>query len=122
MANITEKGRGVFMNDETESKWHREENIEILKQFCPEAYPCAKRYKHFIVGSSHKGDFIGIPGRFLLEEQPAGGKTGFTLWQPLRGGETHYTALDQMDEETSYKIYGYWIAKIDSDTLEISEA
>ena len=118
---VREKGRGVFSNDETKSKWRREEDLELLKQFCKEGYLSAKKYKHFIVGTSEKGNFIGIPGRFLIEEQPAGGKTGFTLWQPLSGGESHYDSLEEMDEETAYMIYGYWIAKIDGQTLEISE-
>ena len=73
------------------------------------------------MGVSDIGDFIGIPGRFLLEEQPAGGKTGFTLWQPLKGGEELYTSLEDMDDELALEIYGYWIAKIDGKTLEISE-
>ena len=118
---VREKGRGVFSNDETKSKWRREEDLELLKQFCQEGYLIAKKYKHFIIGTSEKGNFIGIPGRFLIEEQPAGGKTGFTLWQPLSGGESHYDSLEEMDEETAYMIYGYWIAKIDGQTLEISE-
>lgn len=122
MANNVEKGRGVFAKDETDSKWHRQENVEILKEFCLEGYEGAKKYKHFIIGNSKKGDYIGIPGRFLREEQPAYGKTGFTLWQPLKGGEQHYQSLESMDEEVAYKIFGYWIAKIDSQTLEISEA
>ncbi|MBR5516585.1 MAG: hypothetical protein IKU53_01310, partial [Firmicutes bacterium] len=111
-----EKGRGVFAKDETESTWRRREDVELLKVFCIEGYQMAKKYKHFIVGSSSNQDYIGIPGRFLLEEQPAGGKTGFTLWQPLKGGEEMYASLETMDEETSLVIYGYWIARIDSKT------
>ena len=122
MAEKMEKGRGVFACDETDSKWHREEDIELLKQICPEGYRSARKYKHFIIGNSMDGDYIGIPGRFLLEEQPAEGKTGFTLWQPLKGGENYYTSLEEIDEETTHKIFGYWIARIDSKTLEISEA
>ena len=121
MAKKLEKGRGVFAKDETNSKWYRKEEIEILKEFCKEGYSMAKKYNHFIMGVSDIGDFIGIPGRFLLEEQPAGGKTGFTLWQPLKGGEELYTSLEDMDDELALEIYGYWIAKIDGKTLEISE-
>ena len=122
MAERIEKGRGVFAFDETDSKWHREEDIDLLKQICQEGYGNTRRYKHFIIGNSKDCDYIGIPGRFLLEEQPAGGKTGFTLWQPLKGGEVYYTSLEEMDEETARKIFGYWIARIDSKTLKISEA
>ena len=81
----------------------------------------AKKYKHYIIGISEKGNFIGIPGRFLMEEQPAGGKTGFTLWQPLRGGEEMYVCLEQIEEKVALEIYGYWIARVDSKTLKISE-
>lgn len=111
----------IFACDETDADWHRETNLELLKQFCREGYTQALRHGHFLIGNSERGSFIGIPGRFLLEEQPAGGRTGFTLWQPLRGGETLYSGLEDMDEETARSIYGYWIAALDSRTLEISE-
>ena len=87
----------VFSADEAEASWHREENIELLKQFCREGYAQAKKHGHFIVGTGSNGDFIGIPGRFLIEEQPAGGATGFTLWQPLAGGEDLYEKLEKID-------------------------
>ena len=111
----------VFSADEAEASWHREENIELLKQFCREGYAQAKKHGHFIVGTGSNGDFIGIPGRFLIEEQPAGGATGFTLWQPLAGGEDLYENLEKIDEETAMHVFGYWIAAIDSKTLKISE-
>lgn len=111
----------IFSSDETGAAWHREENTEILKQFCREGYAQAKKYGHFIVGSGPNGNYIGIPGRFLIEEQPAGGATGFTLWQPLAGGEELYNNLEDMDEETLQRVFGYWIAAIDSVTLRISE-
>lgn len=111
----------VFSADEAEASWHREENIELLKQFCREGYAQAKKHGHFIVGTGSNGDFIGIPGRFLIEEQPAGGATGFTLWQPLAGGEDLYENLEKIDEETAMQVFGYWIAAIDSKTLRISE-
>ena len=111
----------IFSSDETGAAWHREENTEILKQFCREGYAQAKKHGHFIVGSWPNGNYIGIPGRFLIEEQPAGGATGFTLWQPLAGGEELYNNLEDMDEETLQRVFGYWIAAIDSVTLRISE-
>ena len=111
----------IFSSDETGAAWHREENTEILKQFCREGYAQAKKHGHFIVGSGPNGNYIGIPGRFLIEEQPAGGATGFTLWQPLAGGEELYNNLEDMDEETIQRVFGYWIAAIDSATLRISE-
>ena len=122
--NILERddvGTNVFSADEAEASWHREENIELLKQFCREGYAQAKKHGHFIVGTGSNGDFIGIPGRFLIEDQPAGGATGFTLWQPLAGGEELYENLEKIDEETAMQVFGYWIAAIDSKTLKISE-
>ncbi|MBQ9960747.1 MAG: hypothetical protein IJP00_02455 [Firmicutes bacterium] len=111
---------GIFDIDETGSKWHRETNVEVLKKFCPESYPEASKYGHFIIGNSQNVSYIGIPGRFLKEEQPAGGETGFTLWQPLRGGCEFYDDLESMGDEVQY-IYGYWIARIDAKTLKIGE-
>ena len=111
----------LFDYDETGAAWHRETNLELLKQFCREGYAQARRHGHFLIGNNQSGSFIAVPGRFLLEDQPAGGRTGFTLWQPLRGGETLYSGLEEMDEDTARQIYGYWIAALDSRTLEISE-
>ena len=116
----TEKNQ-YFSMDETAASWHRQEDVELLKKFCREGYAQAKRHGHFIVGTGRRGDFIGIPGRFLIEEQPAGGATGFTLWQPLAGGDELYESLEKIDEETAKQVFGYWIAAIDSKTLRISE-
>lgn len=110
-----------FSMDETAASWHRQEDVEILKKFCREGYAQAKKHGHFIIGTGQRGDFIGIPGRFLIEEQPAGGATGFTLWQPLAGGDELYESLEKIDEETAKQVFGYWIAAIDSKTLRISE-
>lgn len=119
---MKKNNQGIFTHDETCSRWHKETNIEILKRFCREGYPMAQKYGHFIIGNSQNKSYIGIPGRFMKDEQPAGGTTGFTLWQPLRGGEEMYDSLDEMDDETAELVYGYWIACIDNNTLKISEA
>ncbi len=111
-----------FARDETGAIWHRESRIELLQSFCREGVAQAKRHGHFIIGTRGDANFIGIPGRFLIEEQPAGGKTGFTLWQPLKGGEEHYDNLEDIDEETAVAVYGYWIAELDGKTLQIREA
>ena len=116
-----QESRGVFTTDETGSIWHRETDIEILKTFCREGYSMAKKHGHFIIGNGEGKSYIGIPGRFLLEDQPAGGKTGFTLWQPLRGGEEMYGTLENMGSDTATMVYGYWIAQVDEKTLKIYE-
>lgn len=111
----------LFLNDETHARWHRETDVDILVNFCREGFGQAKKHGHFIIGTGKKGNFIGIPGRFYIAEQPAGGKTGFTLWQALAGGEEFCDNPEEMDDELAENIYGYWIARIDSETLEISE-
>ena len=111
----------LFARDETHSHWHKETKIELLESFCPEGAGLAKKYGHFIIGQSADGNFIGIPGRFLKEEQPAEGKTGFTLWQPIRGGEAFYEDLEELEDERADLLYGYWIAALNEKTLEISE-
>lgn len=112
---------GPFAHDETSSRWRRENDVEILKKFCPEGYDMAKKHGHFLVGKASDGNYIAIPGRFLIDEQPAGGRTGFTLWQPLRGGEEMYRDLNTISDEMALMIYGYWIARIDANTLRLSE-
>lgn len=119
--------RELFAYDETECTWHKETKLELLHEFCPEAFASAERYGHFIIGQRSKTSgvnscYIGIPGRFLREEQPAGGSTGFTLWQPIRGAEEFFGSLEELDDELADSIYGYWIAALDENTLKISEA
>lgn len=150
--HMPEELKNLFANDETESKWHKETRIELLRAFCPEGVESAERYGHFIIGQREKkrhtendttdmataeekaeirmkaaktcsgNCFIGIPGRFLKSEQPAGGSTGFTLWQPIKGGEDFFENLEELDSELAESIYGYWIAALDESTLQISEA
>jgi len=114
-------GEIFFARDETGCRWRREERVELLAEFCREGYAMAKKHGHFLVGTGEKGSFLAIPGRFLLAEQPAGGVTGFTFWQPLAGGEELYDSLDNMAEAAAETVYGYWIARLDADTLKISE-
>ena len=114
-------GSGYFAQDETECTWRREERVEMLADFCREGYAMARRHGHFLVGTGSRGSFLAIPGRFLLEEQPAGGVTGFTLWQPLAGGEELFDSLESLSDNQARDIYGYWIAALDPDTLKLSE-
>lgn len=114
-------GSGYFAQDETGAAWRREERVELLTQFCREGYAMASRHGHFLVGTGNRGTYLAIPGRFLLEEQPAGGVTGFTLWQPLAGGEELFDTLENLSESQAREVYGYWIAGLDPDTLKLSE-
>jgi len=116
-----EEAAVYFAQDETGCSWRREERVELLDRFCREGFAMAKKHGHFLVGTGPGGNFLAIPGRFLLAEQPAGGVTGFTLWQPLAGGEELYDSLYDMAEGEAEAIFGYWIARLDADTLKISE-
>ena len=116
-----EAGVVYFAEDETGCSWRKEERVELLAEFCREGCVMAKKYGHFLVGTGNRGTFLAIPGRFLLAEQPAGGVTGFTLWQPLTGGELHYDTLETMSETAAESVYGYWIGRLDPETLKISE-
>lgn len=121
-AAASSQGWSPFACDETHSSWRREEQIALLLDFCREGYAMAKKYGHFLIGQGQRGEnYIAIPGRFLVAEQPAGGSTGFCLWQPLRGGEAWYAQLDMMEEETAEAIYGYWIARLDPQDLSLHE-
>jgi hypothetical protein len=47
--------------------------------------------------------------------------TGFTLWQPLAGGEELYESLEDLDADAADTVYGYWIAGLDPETLKLKE-
>ncbi len=80
------------------------------REFCPSCHDLIYKYQHYIFGinreknNSAKYYYYGIPGRYMKEEQPDNGKSGFQYWQPLQG--------------TDKKIgdYGYWIIGINSQT------
>lgn len=68
-----------FDADETGAVWHRQTQIALLAQFCPEGAAQAEKHGHFLIGQKGSESFVAVPGRFLRDEQPAGGATGFTL-------------------------------------------
>ena len=99
--------------DETGAKWYRFE----LEKSCPKHLDTFRvlidRYQHYVLGVNNDQYFIGIPGRFILEEQPDQGSSGFKLWQPLKGAEKLYTYIEDLSDEEKHDIFGYWIAGID---------
>ena len=70
----------VFDFDETGASWVRQTDIDLLEKFCPEGVRQARKHSHFLIGQAGAESFVAIPGRFLKEDQPDGGRTGFTLW------------------------------------------
>ena len=64
--------------------------------------------------------FFGIPGRFLDEEQPDGGRSGFTSWQPIRGADPVFESY-RKGERSNRNAYGYWIVAVDGKTGSIDD-
>ncbi len=111
----------VFDFDETGASWVRQTDVGLLEKFCPEGVRQARKHGHFLIGQAGAESFVAIPGRFLKEDQPDGGRTGFTLWQPMKGGRCLYDELENLGDEVADYLYGYWIARLDSRTLALSE-
>lgn len=116
-----------FDRDKTGAKWKKIINITSLPLVSPGAHYFATQYHHYLFGAKADENgmaerfFFGIPGRFLDEEQPDGGQSGFTYWQPIRGVEVHDTMNTKADYQTRKTSYGYWILAIDSKTGNIEE-
>ncbi|WP_168198369.1 DUF7922 domain-containing protein [Crassaminicella thermophila] len=72
------------------------------------------KYKHYIFGIMYDKNrepiyyIYGIPGRFILSEQPYEGMTGFVYWHPIE------------DKKPEKGDYGYWILHIDAKTGNIA--
>ncbi len=115
-----------FDRDRTGAKWKKIVNITNLPLVSPGAHYFATQYRHYIFGAKPDENgmatkfFFGIPGRFLDEEQPDGGKSGFTYWQPIRGADPVFEGY-RKGEHNSRNIYGYWIVAIDGKTGDIEE-
>jgi len=115
-----------FDKDRTGAKWKKIVNISNLPLVSPGAHYFASRYRHYIFGAKPDENgiavkfFFGIPGRFLDEEQPDGGKSGFTYWQPIRGSDPVFEGY-RKGEQSNRNVYGYWIVAIDGKTGNIED-
>nr|WP_315024787.1 hypothetical protein [uncultured Aminipila sp.] len=108
-----------FSRDKTGARWKRIANIKNIPLVSPGAMWGASKYRHYIFGEDSKLYYLGIPGRFLNEEQPEGGKSGFVLWQPIVGAESLEATKADCSLENRMTAYGYWITAIDKDTGDI---
>ncbi|HWQ79166.1 MAG TPA: hypothetical protein VN381_10140 [Anaerovoracaceae bacterium] len=115
-----------FDRDRTGAKWKKMVNITNLPLVSPGAHYFATQYRHYIFGAKPDENgmatqfFFGIPGRFLDEEQPDGGRSGFTYWQPIRGADPVFEGY-RKEDQSSRNAYGYWIVAIDGKTGNIEE-
>ncbi|NLX26034.1 MAG: hypothetical protein GXY61_08780, partial [Lentisphaerae bacterium] len=115
-----------FGKDKTGARWKKIVNITNLPLVSPGAHYFATQYRHYIFGAKpdEKGAasrfYFGIPGRFLDEEQPDGGKSGFTYWQPIRSEEP-VLETGETEGRVNRKAYGYWIVAVDAKSGNIEE-
>jgi len=100
--------------DETGAQWYRAEEFSRLPAIAQPCIPWMKSYGHYIVGRKDDRWFLGVPGRFLQKEQPLREEGVFLLWQPIRGGEAFFDCPERMTGKQQEKIFGYWIAEIDT--------
>lgn len=112
-----------FEKDLTKARWKRIQNVSSFPLVSPGAHLFATQYRHFLFGARPDSQgvashyFFAVPGRFIQEEQPDGGRSGFVLWQPLANDSQTGTV-----DENPNSGYGYWIVAIDALTGDIIEA
>jgi hypothetical protein len=115
-----------FDKDKTGARWKKIVNIASLPLVSPGAHYFATQYRHYIFGAKPDENgtaavfYFGIPGRFLDEEQPDGGRSGFTYWQPIKGVEPVSENI-RKGGFASRNAYGYWIVAVDGKTGNIEE-
>ena len=87
------------------SGWKRISDLSLLPVASAGAEQQIGKYGHFIFGHDEKFFYLGVPGRHNAEEWPDAGKSGFMMWQSIRGSDE----------------YGYWAMVIDWKTGIITE-
>ncbi len=113
-----------FENDRTGARWKRIQNVASLPLVSPGAHFFATQYRHFLFGAKPDAAgvasryFFAVPGRFVNEEQPDGGRSGFVYWQPVVGAPLPGTK----EANRSESVYGYWILAVDAATGDIIDA
>jgi len=102
-----------FEEDPTGAQWLKLLNVEEIPLVSPGARHFAKMHRHYLFGAKPDSEgmaekyYFAVPGRPVNEDQPDGGLSGFTHWQPFSGSE------DPM--------VGYWIACVDAKSGDIEE-
>lgn len=114
-----------FDVDKTGAIWKKIVNVASLPLVSPGAHYFATQYKHFIFGAKPDDNgnaskfYFGIPGRYLNDEQPDGGDSGFRYWQPIKGMSSLTEGTPEERAEAQRTSYGYWIIAIDAATGDI---
>ena len=110
-----------FDRNFADASWKKITDTSLFPLVSPGSTEPMMKYGHFIFGWCSTHYLIGVPGRFLPEEQPDSGRSGFVYWQPIAGmpEESHDASLAL--EERRKDIYGYWIAPVNRSTGHIEE-
>jgi hypothetical protein len=85
--------------------WKRVADIEMFPVASIGAEKQIRKYGHFLYGMNGNVLYLAVPGRNNGNEWPDRGRSGFVLWQPIRGSDE----------------YGYWCMVIESKTGVITE-
>lgn len=110
-----------FREDRTGADWRRVVNLGKFPVISPGAQYMIARYRHFIFGSDETYYYVGVPGRYLENEQPDEGRSGFVLWQPIVGAESYHADKDDAPLSSRQVAYGYWIAAIHRESGRIED-
>lgn len=108
-----------FAEDRTTPQWKKMSGLNGFPIVSPGAQKNASRYGHYLFGHHDEMYYFAVPGRFIDEEYPDKGKSGFCMWQPIRGAETLEADKEGCPLETRMAAYGYWILAVRKDTGEI---
>lgn len=108
-----------FKEDKTKASWRRVVNLGKFPMVSPGARYMISRYRHFIFGEDENHYLIGVPGRYLQQEQPEQGASGFVLWQPIMGAENYRADRENASLADRQVAYGYWIAAVNKQTGSI---
>lgn len=111
-----------FREDVTGAEWTKVTENPVLPLVSPGGQQMVRKYRHYIFGQSGNYYYFGVPGRFLREEQPENGASGFTLWQPIVGAEDYHATEETTPMEMRRLAYGYWIVAIEKESGNIVEA
>lgn len=110
-----------FDRNFADASWKKITDTSLFPLLSPGSKEPLMKYGHFIFGWCGTHYLIGVPGRFLPEEQPDSGRSGFVYWLPIAGMPEESTDASLTLEERRKDIYGYWIAPVNRSTGHIEE-
>ena len=121
LADVCEKIEEIkpFTEDTTHTQWKRMSGLSGFPIVSPGAQKNASKYGHYLFGHHDEMYYFAVPGRFIDEEYPDNGKSGFSMWQPIRGAEGFEADKEGCPLETRMAAYGYWILAVRKETGEI---